>query len=59
MLNSEKIGILESALAYQDYSPEDRKKNDCLIMFATFVAVGFAAAYLDQYIISKLERKRK
>jgi uncharacterized membrane protein YuzA (DUF378 family) len=26
-----------------------------LITFAVFVAVGFAAAYIDMYVISKLE----
>lgn len=26
-----------------------------LVTFAVFVAVGFAAAYIDMYVISKLE----
>ncbi len=26
-----------------------------LITFAVFVAVGFAAAYIDMYVVSKLE----
>jgi hypothetical protein len=80
MRNSEKIGILESALAHGDVSfptrrhSAPRKKKEVehmqseavgfldkldgsgiLITFAVFVAVGFAAAYIDMYVISKVE----
>ena len=80
MLNSEKIGILESALAYgYVYVPSRRKHHSkkkgvqpmlggeavslldkldgsgILITFAVFVAVGFVSAYVDMYVISKVE----
>lgn len=43
-MNSEAVGLLDKL-----------DGSGILITFAVFVAVGFAAAYIDMYVISKVE----
>jgi uncharacterized membrane protein YuzA (DUF378 family) len=44
LLNNEAVSLLDKL-----------DGSGIIITFAVFVAVGFAAAYIDMYVISKLE----